>query len=306
MNTTRKKLHTVHRVAALALAALIMATPWCAFADDAIEGVVTVTDTKGKKFKIRDAEFSDSGLAVRIGIPALSFTSPGDKGKDGQDRIQRIIPLDLVRSLTFRKGDARSSMIKTELVTTGGATQSVLCGHISVKGKQDLGELGAGDFSIAMQDLTSIEFDWQAKKKKDASPLWPSQRSSNDALSGTVLLAGGVKLPFEKMTFYYQTSGSSCPIHSFCTGCNLRSYYTTGHTTAQFNTTKDKTQVVLDLHKVKSLGFTKSSDLAVVLRSGTSTELERRSQGSNEGVLARDSDGWTFVPLKLIERVEIN
>jgi hypothetical protein len=306
MNTKQKMLQTVQRAAALAFAALIMATACCAFAGDAIEGVVSVTDTKGKKYKIRDAEFSDNGLAVRIGIPALSFTSPGDKRKDGQDRIQRIIPLDSVRSLTFRKGDARTVITETELVTTGGATQSVLCGHISLKGKQDLGELGTGDFSIAMQELSAIEFDWQPKKKSQAVALWPSERRSSDSLSGTVTLAGGGKLSFPTMTFYYQTSGSSCPIHSWCVGCASRTSWTTGHTTAQFDTTKDKTQVKLDLHKVKSLGFTKGADLAVVLRSGTSVEVERRTEGYGDGVLARDTDGWTFVPLKLIERVEFD
>jgi hypothetical protein len=304
--TTPREIRAGRRTAALLVAAFVMVTFRCAFAADVSGSVATVTDIKGKKYKIRDFEFTDNGLFVRIGIPALSYAKPSDKGKAGQDDIQRIIPLDSVRSLTFRKGDARSFITETELVTTGGATQSVLCGHISLKGKQDLGELGTGDFSIAMQELSAIEFDWQPKKKSQAVVLWPSERRSSDSLSGTVTLAGGGKLSFPTMTFYYQTSGSSCPIHSWCVGCASRTSWTTGHTTAQFDTTKDKTQVKLDLHKVKSLGFTKGSDLAVVLRSGTSVEVERRTEGYGDGVLACDTDGWTFVPLKLIERVEFD
>jgi hypothetical protein len=262
-----------------------------------LAGTATITDTKGKKYRVRDFEFTDNGLKVDINVPALSFGSTTNTAS-----TQRIIPLESVRSLTFEPQENRAYMRKTHIITTD-ATQAVFCGYVHLKGKQDLGELGTGDFSIGIAEMKTIEFEWPANAKKRGEALGTGGRSG-DWFKGSVS-AEGAKHSFQQMTFYYQTSGSQCPIHSYCTGCTLRNFWTTGNTTAELDTVKDKTQLKIPLQKVKSMTFGAGSDVALVLRSGTEVDVERRSKGQNEGILSRDTQGWTYVPLKLIQKVEI-
>jgi hypothetical protein len=258
------------------------------------QSTVKIIDKKKESFTVRTFNFTDSGKTIEIGIPTLTYSIGQLQGKNVHKEIKRIIPLVSINTITVIKpGVAR-------IVLQSGSTSTIPSGNYSIKGKQDLGELGSGDFSIS-NDIKEMSFSWSPPRSSNVKGLWPTDTSK--PYRGKVNI-GAMTLVFDRMAIYYQTSGSSCPIHSWCIGCNQRTYWSNGHIADTIKINKSNTEVQLELSKIRQIDIVNYPDVSITLKSGTKTDCKLLLGDNSQGVLAYDSEGWIFVPREKIRSIE--
>lgn len=283
----------------LAICLLLVLSCTSSLAAGEDKSTVTITDKAGKTYVVSNFKLSHSLEKLKLGMSTLTF--PAEKINDTAvpKEVVRIIPLRTVREIIITKEGSYNALGKATIKTADNTTENIRCGRFTAKGKQDLGELGIGDFSIA-EGIKQIAFSWHSGAKK--SSVWPPKDKA--VVKGRIVL-GDCTVTLDNMALYYQTSHSSCPIHSWCVGCNLRRSWQTGHTTAStLKINVKKSNVDLAISKIRRIDIKKYPEAEITLKSGAKVSCQLKLEGHNQGFLAGEGRGFIFIPRKQIKTVE--
>lgn len=262
------------------------------------KSTVTITDKAGETYVVSNFELSHSSEKLKLGMLTLTFPAGKINDTAVPKEVVRIIPLRTVREIIITKEGNYNALGKATVKTADNTTENIQCGRFTVKGKQDLGELGTGDFSIA-EGIRQIAFSWHSGAKK--SSVWPPK--DNAVVKGRIVL-DGCTVTLDNMALYYQTSHSSCPIHSWCVGCNMRRSWQTGHIASTLKIHVKKSDVDLAISKIRRIDIKKYPEVEITLKSGANVSYQLKLEGYNQGFLAEEARGFIFIPMEQIKSVE--
>ncbi len=258
-----------------------------------------VTSSKGFTEKVSNFAFSDDEQVIRLGVPALTVECGQLKGQSVPKEVRRIIPLRSVKHIRMvGTGEARISPLN-------GPEFSVRCGRFGITGTRMLGGVASDDFSIVSTDLKDVTFTWRGASS--SQPVaWPPDSAK---YSRGKIVIGNTPILLDKMLLCYTGSEASCLVDGeLCMGPGMctfpRRIRVVQHIADKLKIGRDQGEAEVDLAGARSIEISSYPQASVLLRAGGRTEGKLIFDDGVQGVVAPDSEGWVFIPLQIVKRLE--